>query len=77
MREESASSDCNEETYLTPNSLKPDLPDETKIQVEPEDPEIRLEFYIKLLQACSSLGTLRGETSSYRKAGYEQQVILG
>jgi hypothetical protein len=42
MREESASSDCNEETYLTPNSLKPDLPDETtKIQVEPEDPEIR------------------------------------
>ena len=43
MREESASSDCTEETYLTPNSLKPDQPDETtKIQVEPEDPEIRL-----------------------------------
>ena len=58
MREESASSDCNEETYLTPNSLKPDLPDETKIQVEPEDPEIRLEFYIKLLPACSSLSAL-------------------
>ena len=58
MREESASSDSNVENNLTPNSLKPDLLDETKIQVEPEDPEIRLEFYIKLLQACSSLSAL-------------------
>jgi hypothetical protein len=43
LREESASSDCTEETYLAPNSLKPpDLPDETtKIPIEPEDPEFR------------------------------------
>ena len=44
FREESLSSDCTEETYLAPNSLKTqtDLPDETIIiPIVPEDREIR------------------------------------